>query len=64
MAAQETIKQILMRRDNLTATEADDQIEDAHDAFEDYLDEGDLEGAENICQEFFGLEPDYLHEIM
>jgi len=56
----ETIKDILMRRDGMTANEADDLIQEATDEFEYYLEEGDIDLAENICQEFFGLEPDYL----
>ncbi len=55
-----TIKQILMQRDNLTEIEAINCIEEAKEAFDNYIEEGDFHGAENICEEFFGLEPDYL----
>ena len=60
----ETIKQILMRRDKRTSQEADDLIEEAKGALQDYLAAGDVEGAEDICQEYFGLEPDYIFELM
>ncbi len=60
----ETIKEVLIRRDGLSPEEADDQIEDCREVFAEYLENGDLDAAENICQEFFGLEPDYLMEIM
>ena len=60
---QESIKEILMRRDNLTEVEADDLIEEAKAAFFNYLDSGDFESAENICQEYFNLEPDYLDQM-
>ena len=60
----DTIKQVLMRRDKLTAEEADEQIEEAKEALEEYLKTGDFMAAEDICQEFFGLEPDYLMELM
>jgi hypothetical protein len=61
---EETIKQILMRRDEMTSQEADDLIEEAKGALQDYLAAGDVEGAEDICQEYFGLEPDYIFELM
>jgi hypothetical protein len=62
--SRETIKQILMRRDNLSANDADILISEAIDAFKDYLDEGDQNSAYNICAEYFGLEPDYLDELI
>ena len=60
----ETIKQVLMRRDGLTEEAADELIADAQATLDVYLQEGDLESAENICEEFFGLEPDYLFELL
>jgi hypothetical protein len=60
----EKIKDILMRRDRMTGCEADDLIEDAKNALAEYLSNGDDEAAENICEEFFGLEPDYLDELI
>lgn len=59
----ETIKQVLMRRDHLTAEEAEDLIDDARRALIEYLEEDDFDSAENVCEEFFGLEPDYLEEL-
>jgi len=29
-----------------------------------YLDDGELDLAENICAEFFNLEPDYIFELL
>ena len=60
----ETIKQILMQRDGLDENAAQELINEAEEAFNRYLDEGDTYGAENICEEFFGLEPDYLDEFI
>lgn len=60
----ETIKEILIRRDGVTPEEAEDLIQSAKVELEDYLFEGDMEAAENICQEYFGLEPDYLMELL
>lgn len=60
----DTIKQVLMRRDGMSSVEAQELISEARVQLMEYLDEGDLEGAENICEEFFGLEPDYLMELL
>jgi len=60
----ETIKQILMRRDGMSADEADDLIEAAIEGMNDYLDDNNFMAAMDICEEYFGLEPDYLDEIM
>lgn len=58
------IKSILMNRDNMSSEQADELIADAQDAFNECLEAGDQEAAYNICEEYFGLEPDYLHELM
>ncbi len=60
----ETIKDILMKRDGLTSTQADEQIREAQKAFHDLILEGDLSSALNICEDHFGLEPDYLDELV
>lgn len=59
-----TIKAMLMARDGMMDTEADDLIEEAKEAMQEYLAEGDMESAHDICAEFFGLEPDYLMELI
>ena len=58
------IKQILTQQGNLTPTEIDELIEEAREALFNYLDEGDQDSAEYVCQEYFGLEPDYLDELL
>ena len=60
----ETIKQILIRRDNMTSEEANDLILEATEALNDYITNNDTESAHNICSEYFGLEPDYLDELI
>jgi hypothetical protein len=60
----ETIKQVLMRRDGMTSEEAESLIDEAKQELLNLIDEGDLSAAEDICQEYFGLEPDYLDELM
>jgi hypothetical protein len=53
-----------MRRDNLISTEADNLIAEAREALHEYLEADDQESAHSICEEFFGLEPDYLMELL
>ncbi len=60
----DSIKQILIRRDGMSAQEADNLINDAKEAIEEYLENNDFFAAENVCEEFFGLEPDYLGELI
>ena len=60
----ETIKEVLVRRDNMTSDEADELIQDAKEQLQDYLAEDDYTSAEDICAEYFGLEPDYLMELL
>jgi len=58
------IKQILMRRDNLSEDEADTLIAEATEAVQDYLEVDDMESAYNVCEEYFSLEPDYIMELI
>ena len=60
----ETIKEILMKRDGVSEQEAEDLIDEAREALSLYLEEGDTEAAHDICMEYFGLEPDYLMELI
>lgn len=58
----ETIKQVLMNRDEISAEEADEIINDALEDARMRLDNG--ESIEDICEEFFGLEPDFFTEFL
>ena len=60
----ETIKDILITRDDMTTKDADKLILAAKKQLTTYLSDGDLDLAENICQEFFNLEPDYIYELL
>lgn len=60
----ESIKSILMSRDGMTAEEAEERIEEARITLVLYLEEGQVLSAENICEDYFGLEPDYIMELM
>ena len=54
----ETLKEILMRRDGLSAAEAQDLIDEARERV--------LEGEdpEEILHDDFGLEPDYVRDLL
>ena len=54
----ETLKQVLIRRDRMSAKEADERIAEARQAVEDG------EDPENILHEEFGLEPDYVFDLL
>ena len=61
-----TIVKILMKRDGMTKKEAEKLIKEAQ---EDLLETLETEGpfsdeAQNICETYFGLEPDYIIEII
>ena len=57
-----TIKQVLMARDNMSSEQADSLIKDARNDLNQRLTEGEI--PEDICAEWFGLEPDYLMELL
>jgi selenocysteine lyase/cysteine desulfurase len=54
----ESLKQTIMRRDNLTAEEADERINEARE----WVAEGS--DPEEILYEEFGLEPDYIFDLL
>lgn len=58
----ETIKEVLMRRDGMSSKEADSLIKDCIEELNYRLDNG--EDCDYICQEFFGLESDYIMELL
>jgi hypothetical protein len=59
-----SIKSILMTRDNMDEAQAESLIEEARQALNEYLADGDIDSAEDVCAEFFGLEPDYLMQLI
>jgi hypothetical protein len=60
----QNIKTILMQRDQMTSEQADALIREAVDDLSTRLEEGDIQSAYDICMEYFGLEPDYLEEML
>jgi hypothetical protein len=61
--SEEKIADILVRRDGLSREDAEDRVKEAEDALQEYLEDGDMCSAYNICEEYFGLEPDYLEQL-
>lgn len=61
----EPIKEVLMTRDGLTAEEADERISEVKEQLNELLEDGgSLDQAEEIIEDEFGLEPDYLEELL
>lgn len=58
----ESIATILMNRDGLTQKEADYEVKAARKDFRERLRNGEMPF--DICEEWFGLEPDYLDELI
>lgn len=58
----DSIKSVLMNRDGMTAIEADKLIAEAKQDLHDRLSQGEM--PEDICEEWFGLEPDYIMELL
>ena len=57
-----SIKSILMSRDGMTEKEANEAIQIARDDFNERLSNGEM--PDDICEEHFNLEPDYLDEFL
>ena len=58
----QTIKQVLMVRDGISAEEADAEIEAAREDLFNRLEDGEMPF--DICGDWFGLEPDYIEDLI
>lgn len=58
------IAKILMRRDGMTREEAIAMVQDIMPIVIEHIQEGDYQEAEEIFTSEFGLEPDYLMNLM
>ena len=58
----ETILSVLMERDKMSVEDALDLIEQAREDLNERLADG--EQPHDICMEWFGLEPDYIMELI
>lgn len=60
-----SIVEILMRRDGDTRQEAEERVSECkRRLYEEAVDVGDYDAAEDIVAEELGLEPDYLMELL
>lgn len=60
-----SIAEILMRRDGNTRQEAEERVQYCRQRlYEEAVDTGDYNAAEDIIAEELGLEPDYMIEIL
>ena len=57
-----SIKKVLIERDGMTEIEADELIREAEEDLQERITNGG--DTFNICEEYFGLEPDYLDELI
>ena len=62
METRKSLKQTLMDRDEITADEADELIRECRDEMYRRLDMGEM--PDDILEEYFGLEPDWLDELI
>lgn len=58
----DSIKKVLMERDGLTEQEAEKRVEEAKTELHERLGKGEMPF--DICEELFGLEPDYLMDLL
>jgi hypothetical protein len=56
------IENVLMQRDGMSRWEAEELVSQAAQDFKDRLERGEMPF--DICEEWFGLEPDYVEQLM
>jgi hypothetical protein len=61
-----TIKEILMERDGMSEAAAEELIQAAREELWTWMERGEdnIDLASDICMEYFGLEPDYIMELL
>lgn len=66
MTRRESIKEVLIRRDGMDPADAEDLINEAREELLSFMDEGNFsyEDAAQIVEDYFGLEPDYLDDLI
>ena len=61
----ETILEVLRRRDNMSQEDAEALIEEAKEDLQDRMEDPVAYGDPfEVCQDWFGLEPDYVMELI
>jgi hypothetical protein len=61
---EETIAQVLMRRDGMDKSEAEAMVEQAKEELHQMLEDGELVDDSDFMADWFGLEPDYIFELI
>ncbi|MCP3940262.1 MAG: hypothetical protein GY710_02100 [Desulfobacteraceae bacterium] len=64
MSNESRLKQVLMSRNGFTSEEADEEISLAKEELNELLEDGETDAAYNICEDMWGLEPDYLEDLI
>ena len=59
-----SLKEVLMRRDNMTAQDAEELIQEAREDLHDRLAADEFVDDADFMAEWFGLEPDYIMELI
>ena len=64
--SRETVKEVLMRRDKMSESDADDLIQEFKDELDAVMGAPDFSfnKPEELMADYFGLEPDYLDEFL
>ena len=57
-----SLKEVLMERDGMSETEAEELIQEAREDMMERLADGEM--PHDICEEWFGLEPDYIMDLI
>jgi len=60
----ESLKQTIMQRDGISSDEANEQINAAREELQELIESGDHTAAYDICADHFGLEPDFLMDLL
>jgi hypothetical protein len=56
------IAEILVKRDGLSLDEAEEMVKECKEELHERLEDGEM--PMDICEEWFGLEPDYIDELI
>ncbi len=59
-----SLQQALINKFDYTKAEADREIAEAREQLNKYATNGEILAAQDICEELWGLEPDYLMDLM
>jgi uncharacterized protein YpuA (DUF1002 family) len=60
----ESIKEILVSRDGITPQEAEEYIQSVAEEFRVSVEENDFDMAQDILQDSFSLEPDFIPDML